>query len=151
MVETRNYIGEFHYTVDSKGRVNLPSKFRNARVDETVFVVTRGLDPCIYVYPLSEWNKMENGLGNLSQLRRPDRTFLRNMTRYATHTTYDAQGRIIVPKVLLDYAKIVKKAIIIGVLNKIEIWSHESLTEYEKSTGNLTDMEYNDLAGEIYL
>jgi len=151
MVETRNYIGEFHYTVDSKGRINLPSKFRNARADETVFVITRGLDPCVYVYPFSEWNKMENGLNNLSQLRRPDRTFLRNMTRHATHTTYDAQGRIILPKVLLDYANIAKKAIIIGVLNKIEIWSPESLKEFEEKTGNLTDSEYNDLAGEIYL
>ena len=106
MAGTRNFLGEFHYTVDVKGRVNLPARFRNARPEETEFVVTLGIDPCLYVVPSTEWLKFERSLEEISTLVRSHRTFLRDQTRYATPPThFDKQGRILIPKNLLQSSK----------------------------------------------
>jgi len=100
------FTGEFSYTVDAKGRVNIPSKFRKVlSVDnEDTFVITRGMDPCVWVYPIVIWQNIENDLKNLSSLSAINRTFVRNTVRYATPLTYDGQGRIQLTTNLINYA-----------------------------------------------
>ena len=130
------FTGEFSYTVDAKGRVNIPSKFRKVLSveNEDTFVITRGMDPCVWVYPIVVWQNIENELKNLSSLSAINRTFVRNTVRYATPLTYDGQGRIQLTNNLINYAELGKKTLIIGMVNKIEIWNPDRLKEIDKKT-----------------
>ena len=145
------FTGEFSYTVDSKGRVNIPSKFRKVlSVDnEDTFVITRGMDPCVWVYPIVVWQNIENDLKNLSSLSAINRTFVRNTVRYATPLTYDGQGRIKLTNNLINYAELGKKTLIIGMVNKIEIWNPDRLKEIDKKNMKIDSTAYDDLAEKI--
>lgn len=147
------FTGEFSYTVDAKGRVNIPSKFRKVlSVDnEDTFVITRGIDPCVWVYPIVVWQKIENDLKNLSSLSAINRTFVRNTVRYATPLTYDGQGRIQLTNNLINYAELGKKTLIIGMVNKIEIWNPERLKEIDKKNMKIDSTAYDDLAEKIII
>ena len=109
------FTGEYSYTVDNKGRINIPAKFRKALSadNEEMFVITKGLDPCIWVYPAIVWKNIENNLKNLSSLSAINRTFIRNTVRYASSTSYDKQGRIQLTSNLIDYSHLKKKTLII--------------------------------------
>ena len=145
------FTGEFSYTVDAKGRVNIPSKFRKVlSVDnEDTFVITRGMDPCVWVYPIVIWQNIENDLKNLSSLSAINRTFVRNTVRYATPLTYDGQGRIQLTTNLINYADLDKKTLIIGMVNKIEIWNPDRLKEIDKKNMKIDSTAYDDLAEKI--
>ena len=147
------FTGEFSYTVDSKGRVNIPSKFRKVlSVDnEDTFVITRGMDPCVWVYPVVVWQNIENDLKNLSSLSAINRTFVRNTVRYATPLTYDGQGRIQLTNNLINYAELGKKTLIIGMVNKIEIWNPDRLKEIDKKNMKIDSTAYDDLAEKIII
>ena len=147
------FTGEFSYTVDAKGRVNIPSKFRKVlSVDnEDTFVITRGMDPCVWVYPIVVWQNIENDLKNLSSLSAINRTFVRNTVRYATPLTYDGQGRIQLTKNLINYAELGKKTLIIGMVNKIEIWNPDRLKEIDKKNMKIDSTAYDDLAEKIII
>ncbi len=147
------FTGEFSYTVDAKGRVNIPSKFRKVlSVDnEDTFVITRGMDPCVWVYPIVIWQNIENDLKNLSSLSAINRTFVRNTVRYATPLTYDGQGRIQLTTNLINYADLDKKTLIIGMVNKIEIWNPERLKEIDKKNMKIDSTAYDDLAEKIII
>ena len=147
------FTGEFSYTVDAKGRVNIPSKFRKVlSVDnEDTFVITRGMDPCVWVYPIVVWQNIENDLKNLSSLSAINRTFVRNTVRYATPLTYDGQGRIQLTNHLLNYAELGKKTLIIGMGNKIEIWNPARLKEIDKKNMKIDSTAYDDLAEKIII
>ena len=111
MTLTNNtFIGEYTYSLDSKGRVNIPSKFRQtlSTDNQNTFVITRGLDSCIWVYPLVQWKEIEENLRKLSSLSSIHRAFVRNTARYATPSTYDKQGRINLTPSLIDFASLKK-------------------------------------------
>ncbi len=141
--------GQFRYTLDKKGRINIPAKFRKAISPDAneKFVITRGLEDCIYAYPLDEWNKIEEKLRQLSTNQKDNRLFIRMTTSYASESQFDKQGRIAIPPYLIDLAKIKKDILIIGTLNKLEIWNPETYEEYIKNNRK----SYEELAENIEL
>ena len=152
MTLTKNtFIGEYLYSLDSKGRINMPARFRQAlsKNNKNTFVSTRGMDSCIWVYPLSQWFEIEKGLRSLSSLSRIHRTFVRNTARYATPSTYDKQGRITLSPSLIEYAALEKEVLIIGMVNKMEVWNPKYLENTEKDALGIDSDAYEDLAGRI--
>ena len=154
MTLTKNtFIGEYAYSLDSKGRINIPAKFRQALSDdnENTFVIARGMDPCIWVYPLSQWKEIETNLRDLSSLSKIHRTFVRNTARYASPSTYDKQGRITLTPSLIEYAGLEKNALIIGMVNKMEIWNPAQMDKTDKETIKIDPAAYDELAEKIIL
>ena len=152
MTLTNNtFIGEYTYSLDSKGRVNIPSKFRQtlSTDNQNTFVITRGLDSCIWVYPLVQWKEIEENLRKLSSLSSIHRAFVRNTARYATPSTYDKQGRITLSPSLIEYAGLEKEVLIIGMVNKMEVWNPKYLENTEKDALGIDSDAYEDLAGKI--
>ncbi len=151
-ISENTFTGEFAYTVDAKGRVNIPAKFRqslSADSDQT-FVITKGLDPCIYAYPLSTWqSQIENALRNLSSVNAVNRRFIRDMVRYASTVRFDKQGRIPLTQTLIQFAQLSHDALIIGMVNKIEIWSPQVLQSFEEQANAIEQTDYNELAEKI--
>ena len=147
------FIGEYHYSLDSKGRVNIPAKFRQSlsKDNKNTFIATRGQDPCIWVYPLTEWKKIELELRNLSSVSGIHRTFVRQIARSATPSTCDKQGRIMINPSLISYAGIEKEALIIGMINKIEIWNIDILKKVDKENLNNEKNEFDILSDKIVL
>ncbi len=147
------FIGEYAYTIDAKGRVNIPAKFRQVltEINANTFVVTKGLDPCVWVYPQIIWQNIMTELSNLSSLSALNRTFVRSTTRYATFSTYDKQGRIQIPQALIDYAQLDKDVLIIGMVNKIEIWNPANLEQVDQANLQLDPTAYDELADKIIL
>ena len=115
-----SFTGEYHNSLDQKNRLNIPAKFRKVLdpVNDRTFVLTRGFDPCLILYPLEDWSQVEDQLKKLSSIRGRHRNFVRSVTRFATSVQYDSQGRIQIPDILLDYSGIQKETIIIGMINK---------------------------------
>ena len=154
MTLTNNtFIGEYSYSLDTKGRVNIPAKFRQSLSEdnENTFVITRGIDSCIWIYPLTQWKMIENNLRNLSSLSKIHRTFVRNTARYASPSTYDKQGRIILTPSLIEYAELDKELLIIGMVNKMEIWNPDRLKEVDLENIKIDPAAYDDLADKIIL
>ena len=152
MTLTKNtFIGEYSYSLDSKGRINMPAKFRQvlSKDNKNTFVITRGMDACVWVYPLNQWLEIEKSLRSLSSLSKIHRTFVRNTARYATPSTYDKQGRITIPPSLVNYAGLDKDVLIIGMVNKMEIWDTKNLENTEKEALEIDLAEYDDLAQKI--
>lgn len=117
------FMGEYNHTVDAKGRLIVPSKFREQLGEE--FVVTKGLDGCLFVYENTEWKALEEKLHALPLTNANARKFSRFFLAGATTCEVDKQGRILLPAVLRDFAKIDKDAVLVGVGSRIEIWSRE--------------------------
>ena len=154
MTITKNtFIGEYNYSLDSKGRVNIPAKFRQSlsKDNKNTFIATRGQDPCIWIYPLAEWKKIELELRNLSSVSGIHRTFVRQIARSATPSTCDKQGRIMINPSLISYANIEKEALIIGMINKIEIWNVDILDKVDKENLNNEKNEFDMLVDKIVL
>ena len=147
------FIGEYTYSLDSKGRVNIPAKFRQSLSadSQNTFVITRGLDPCIWVYPLEQWKEIENNLRNLSSVKNIHRTFVRDTARYASPSTYDRQGRVTLTPSLIEYASLEKDVLIIGMINKIEIWNPNTLKIVDQKNLEIEPDAYDDLADKIIL
>ena len=147
------FTGEYSYAVDNKGRINIPAKFRKALSadNEEMFVITKGMDPCIWVYPAIIWKNIENNLKGLSSLSAINRTFIRNTVRYASTTSYDKQGRIQLTSNLIDYSRLKKKTLIIGMVNKIEIWNPDKLKEIDKKNMKIDNNAYDELAEKIII
>ena len=147
------FTGEYQYSLDSKGRVNIPAKFRQSlsKENQNTFVATRGQDPCVWIYPLTEWKKIEDDLRNLSSVSSVHRTFIRQIARSATPSTCDKQGRITLSPSLISYANLDKEALIIGMINKIEIWNPETLNNVDTENINKDINELNSLADKIVI
>ena len=147
------FTGEYQYSLDSKGRVNIPAKFRQtlSKKNQNTFVATRGQDPCVWIYPLTEWQKIENELRNLSSVSGVHRTFIRQIARSATPSTCDKQGRITLSPSLIAFSKMDKDALIIGMINKIEIWNPEVLKAVDDKNINDDFSELNSLADKIVI
>ena len=134
------FTGQYSFNIDSKNRINIPAPLRKqfSAKDKKTFVVTRGIDQCAWIYPISEWNFIQNELKQLSSLSKTNRTFLRNHLRHANILKFDSQGRFVLPQSLIDYSSIKKDVTIIGVLNKIEIWNPNLLRKVDLSDEIMT-------------
>ncbi|MED3646121.1 division/cell wall cluster transcriptional repressor MraZ [Halalkalibacterium halodurans] len=122
------FMGEYRHNVDEKGRMIIPAKFRD-ELGET-FVVTRGLDRCLFVYPQVEWKKLEESLKNLPFTKKDARAFTRFFFSGATECELDKQGRVNIASPLREFAQLKKECVVIGVSNRVEIWSKELWEEY---------------------
>lgn len=122
------FMGEYHHNLDDKGRVIIPSKFRD-NLGET-FIVTQGLEKCLFVYSLDDWKKITNKLNKLPFTKKDARTFARLFISGATECVLDRQGRINITSPLVSYAGLNKELVIIGVNDRIEIWSKERWDAY---------------------
>ncbi|WP_066368338.1 division/cell wall cluster transcriptional repressor MraZ [Neobacillus fumarioli] len=122
------FMGEYHHSIDNKGRVIVPSKFREELGE--MFIITRGLDQCLFGYPLSEWKVIEDKLKSLPLTKKDARAFTRFFFSGATESELDKQGRINIPAPLMQYAKLEKECVILGVSNRIEIWSKQIWEDY---------------------
>ncbi len=117
------FMGEYNHTIDAKGRLIIPSKFREALGDE--FVVTKGMDGCLFVFDNSEWQAFEEKLRSLPMIDKEARQFTRYFLAGAASLEVDKQGRILLPAVLREFAGITKDAVLVGVGNRVEIWSKD--------------------------
>ena len=144
------FTGQYSFNIDSINRINIPAPLRKqfSNKDKKTFVVTRGIDNCAWIYPITEWKKIQNELQQLSSLSKTNRIFLRNHLRHANILKYDSQGRFVLPQSLIEYASIKKDITIIGVLNKIEIWNTKLLNEIDKSD-NINDQSYDQLSERV--
>ena len=124
--------GQAEYSVDGKGRVAIPAKMRNAMnpASKNTFVVTRGFEKCIFLYPLDHWEKMEEDIRGLNTYRTDSRDFIRIIMMWADEAVLDGQGRIGIPKPLQEFAGISDKAMILGAFDHIEIWDPGLFEQY---------------------
>lgn len=122
------FMGEYLHTLDEKGRIIVPAKFRDNLGERCV--ITRGLDQCLFLYPESEWKNVEEKLKRLLLTQRDARAFTRFFFSGATDVEFDRQGRIMIPAGLRQYAKLEKEVVVIGVSTRVELWAKEVWTEY---------------------
>lgn len=118
------FLGEYQHSIDDKGRVIMPARFREQL--GSTFIVTRGLDGCLFVYPLDEWVKLAKEVQNLPLAKKDARAFSRFLFSGAVEVECDKQGRVSIPSLLRDYAGIDKDVVIVGVSERIEIWAAET-------------------------
>jgi MraZ protein len=126
------FIGEYFHTIDAKKRLAVPVKFRKKLKGKAV--LTRGLDNCLYLYPVEEWKVMAEKLAQLPISRADSRAFSRLMLAGAMEVTLDQLGRILVPDYLKEYAWLDKKVVVAGLYNRIEIWNEEKWEKYKEQT-----------------
>jgi len=136
-------LGEYEHSIDAKGRLAMPSKFR----DElgTKFIVTKGLDGCLCVYDMEQWNKLVEKLSSLPSTSKQARAYTRFVLAGACESECDKQGRVVIPASLRKYAGLEKDAIITGVGSKAEIWDAAKWNEYNE----LNEENINELAEEL--
>lgn len=121
------FMGEYNHTIDEKGRLIVPSKFREELGNE--FVVTKGLDGCLFIYANPEWQELEEKLKSLPLTNKNARIFARYMLAGAAQVELDKQGRILLPQNLRTFAGLEKDVVLLGLASRIEIWSREKLDE----------------------
>ncbi|OKZ92850.1 MAG: division/cell wall cluster transcriptional repressor MraZ [Eubacterium sp. 36_13] len=121
------FMGEYNHTIDAKGRLIVPAKFREILGDN--FIVTKGLDGCLFVYPNDEWTRFEEKLKSLPLTNKNARHFTRFFLAGAAACEVDKQGRILLPQVLREFASLEKDVVLVGVASRIEIWSRERWDE----------------------
>ena len=144
------FYGEYIHGIDKKGRIILPSRFRDAAKEDNIerFFVTRGLDKCIFMFSEYEWRVQEQKFKNLSFTKQEARTFNRMFFSGAVDVIPDGQGRFIVPQYLKEFASISKEVVIIGVSNRIEIWDsptwknffNQSNSVFEQTAEKMMDL-----------
>jgi len=134
--------GEINHTVDAKGRVIIPAKFRDQLGDK--FVITKGLDECLFIFPAKEWGEFEAKVAALPISDKSARRFVRTYIGAAFDAEIDQMGRTIIPQNLREYAKVSKEAVLVGAINRLELWSVESWKDY-----NLKGAEDEDAAEKM--
>lgn len=137
------FIGEYQHIIDSKGRVIIPSKFRDGLGEN--FIMTKGLDNSLFVYPIEEWRNFEEKLRLLPITNKDARAFVRFFFAGATECILDKQGRVLIPVNLRKHANLQKDTVIIGVASRIEIWGMEEWLSYNNDE-NLT---YDSIAEKM--
>ena len=131
------FIGEYLHSIDNKKRLAIPSRFRKELGEKSI--LTRGLDNCLFLYPVQEWDKFSEKLGQLSMGQTNTRSFARLMLSGAVEVEFDNLGRILIPDYLKTYSDLKKKIVITGVLNRLEIWDQEKWDNYKKEIEKNTD------------
>lgn len=143
------FYGEYRHSIDNKGRLIIPAKFRETLKESYIekFVVTRGLEKCLFVFTVNEWATLQGKIKNLSLMKANARSFSRILFSGAYEAVCDKQGRIMLPPHLIDYASIKKEVVVVGVSTRFEIWGverwdqfvKESLENYEAIAEELVD------------
>ena len=144
------FIGEYKHNLDTKGRIIIPSKFREEL--HTTFILTRGLDGCLTIYSLKQWEKLFEEVNKLPTTKKAARQYVRMLTSSATECTLDNQGRIQIPSFLSKPVNITKECVVIGANDHIEIWDKDTWDTYyidasnnfEEVAENLTDLLNNE-------
>lgn len=131
------FIGEYDHNLDEKGRLSIPAKFR--RQLAAGVVITRGLDQCLFLYPLEEWQIIAGKIANLPLHQKKSRAFARLMLAGAWDAELDGQGRVMVPDYLRKYAGINKHVIVTGLYNRVEIWDEARWQTYKQATEQESD------------
>jgi MraZ protein len=126
------FIGEYLHSLDEKGRLSIPKKFRSDLA--TGAVVTRGLDKCLFLYTKAEWQKLAETLANLPFAQANSRAFARLMLAGAMDVEVDKQGRIILPEYLRTFGGLTKNVVVAGLYNRLELWDEKMWTEYKAKT-----------------
>jgi MraZ protein len=142
--------GTYNFSIDHKGRISIPAKFRDKSDSPSGdhYVVARGFEGCLYLYPLEAWNRVEEKLAALKTISDPRaRFFVRTLLSNAADAKLDKLGRISIPQNLLDLAGIKKDVVVRGVLEKMEIWDPEVLFKYESGQSD----SYEDVAGQLLI
>jgi len=137
------FMGEYQHSIDDKGRLIVPAKFREALGPS--FILTRGLDHCLFVYPKQEWAVLEQKLKALPLMKSDARAFTRFFFSGATECELDRQGRINIPGNLMEYAKLEKECIVIGVSNRVEIWNKTIWNQYFEQS----EQSFNEIAEKL--
>jgi len=137
------FMGEYQHSIDDKGRLTIPAKFRDAL--GPTFVITRGLDNCLFVYPQQEWAAMEQKLKALPLMKADARAFTRFFLAGATECELDRQGRVNIPANLREHAGLDKDCVVIGVSSRVEIWSKENWESYSK----MSEQSFNEIAEKL--
>ena len=136
-------LGEYNHNLDVKGRVSIPAKFREDLGE--AFIVTKGLDNCLFVYSKKEWETFETKLKTLPLTNPNARNFIRFFFSGATECEIDKQGRINIPQNLRDYAGLSKEVYVIGVSTRVEIWDKEKWENYTSQD----NMDLDEIAGQM--
>lgn len=132
------FMGEYNHTIDTKGRLIVPAKLRELLGED--FVVTKGLDGCLFAYPGEEWKAFEEKLRTLPLTNKNARKFSRFFLAGAAGCEVDKQGRILIPAVLREFAQLEKDVVLVGVLNRVEIWSKAKWQETNEEYDNMDDI-----------
>lgn len=137
------FIGEYHHTIDEKGRLTIPSKLRNELKEN--FVITRGLDGCLFIYNQDEWQNIIDKYRELPNTK-DARNFMRFFLSGATIGEIDKQGRINISSPLVSHANLIKNCVIIGVNERLEVWNEESWNNFM----NENEENFTDLADKLF-
>ena len=140
------FIGEYAHSLDLKGRMAIPAKFRKGLVSGAI--ITRGLDRCLFIFSKTEWEKLATKLIDLPLAQANSRAFVRLMMSGAVDVEIDNQGRVLVPEYLRQYAGLSKNAVVTGLFNRIEVWDEASWKEYKTKTESQSD-EIAEKMGEL--
>lgn len=138
------FIGEYNHNIDAKGRLIIPSRFRESLEDK--FIVTRGLDKCLFVYTFEEWEKLVKVIRSLPFTKKKNRDFQRFFLSGATECEIDKQGRINISTSLVNYAELIKECVVVGVNERLEIWSKNQWDTFIDD--NVDD--FSDIAEDIF-
>ena len=133
------FMGEYHHNIDDKNRLVIPSNYRSSLGES--FIITRGLEKCLYIYTLAEWQKIVDKLASLPFTKKDARTFIRSFFSAAANCSLDRQGRINITPNQAIYAGLTKECVIIGVNDRLEIWS--------EANGNEFNNEYSDILENV--
>ncbi len=136
-------MGEFQHNIDAKGRIIIPAKLREDLGSK--FVITRGLDGCVFGYPLENWEKIQEKLKQLPLAKKEARAFTRFFYSAAAEAEIDKQGRINIPSTLVDYANLEKECLVLGVSDRIEIWSK---TKWESVSSEIEE-SFEEIAEDM--
>lgn len=136
-------MGEYQHSIDAKSRIIVPSKFRDELGYK--FILTKGLDNCLFIFSLEEWSKFEEKLKSLPVASKEARAFVRYFFSGAVECEIDRQGRLTIPQNLREHAKIEKELVAIGVLSRVEIWSKKEWESYNKGA----DLGYDQIAEKM--
>lgn len=145
-ITKRMFIGEYQHNIDSKGRVAVPVKFR--RELGAGAIITKGLDRCLFVFGLKEWEVLAQKLSSMPIAKSDSRAFARSLLAGAMDVQLDRQGRILIPDYLRTYASLKKQAVVAGVYSRIEIWDNENWKLYKSKTEASAD-EIAEKLGEL--
>jgi MraZ protein len=133
--EESMFIGEYQHSIDPKKRMAIPSRFRGDLGNKVV--ITRGLDKCLFVYPMKVWEELAEKLGSLPMGEAGTRSFVRMILAGACDVEIDKQGRVLIPDYLKEYGELGKNVVIVGLFNRIEVWSEEKWNKYkDEAEGN---------------
>ena len=144
------FMGEYHHNIDDKNRLIIPSKFREELGEE--FIITRGIENCLFVYSKEDWQKIVTKLEALPFTKKDARNFIRFFLSGATVAELDKQGRININQTLVSYSNLTKECVVIGAGNRLEIWSKEDWDDFFNSAkDNMSDIAENLFDGSLDL